>query len=592
MTKLISDYAKVEISNKVKDILWMYHSSSWNSEPYHQNQNPAEGRYCTLKSWTNTIMNRSGDPADCWLLCMIHASYILNHLSCEALAGNVPLGMLYGVSPDISILLLYTFYQSAFYATHNQSYPSTSEERAARWVGFGEHVGDALTHKLLDDDPKKILYRSMVRPSYSAHPNKRLVSDGGESFQTPKPIVFIRSRQDNSQSATKPMAEYNPDDLIGRTFLLPKNEQGERLRATIKRKVIETSKLLDDQHDNAIDKINFHLDVGQGRAEAIMSYVQILDHLDQQEQQEDLSKFRAITGHQGPLSPQDENYKGSKYNVMVEWETGEITDEPLSLIAADDPVTCTEYAKKHDLLHLDGWKRLKHIAKNQKQLTRAINQYKIRQVRRSAVYQFGFLIPKDYKQALQLDEQNGNSKWYDATKLEMDQINEYKVFQDHGKAQYDPKSRKVSNAPNGYQKIRVHLIFAVKHDGRHKARLVAGGHLTPDPIESIYSGVVSIRSLRLVIFLAKLNNLEVWGADIGNAYLEAKTKEKLYIVAGPEFEELEGHILVIYKALYGLKSSGLRWSQKIHDIMLDMGFLPSKADPCVWLRKAKCATKH
>ena len=38
------------------------------------------------------------------------------------------------------------------YATHNQSYPSTSEERAARWVGFGEHVGDALTHKLLDDD--------------------------------------------------------------------------------------------------------------------------------------------------------------------------------------------------------------------------------------------------------------------------------------------------------------------------------------------------------------------------------------------------------------------------------------------------------
>ena len=53
---------------------------------------------------------------------------------------------------------------------------------------------------------------------------------------------------------------------------------------------------------------------------------------------------------------------------MVEWETGEITDEPLSLIAADDPGTCTEYAKKHDLLHLDGWKRPKHIAKNQKLL--------------------------------------------------------------------------------------------------------------------------------------------------------------------------------------------------------------------------------
>ena len=207
MTKLISDYAKVEISNKVKDILRMYHSSSWNSEPYQQTQNPAEGRYCTIKGWTNTIMNRSGAPADCWLLCMIHASYILSHLSCEALGGKVPLGMLYGVSPDISILLLYTFYQPVFYATHSQSYPSSSEERAARWVGFGEHVGDALTHKRLDDDTKKILYRSAVRPSDSAHPNKHLVPDGGESSQTPKPIVFVRSRQDNSQSATKPMAE-------------------------------------------------------------------------------------------------------------------------------------------------------------------------------------------------------------------------------------------------------------------------------------------------------------------------------------------------------------------------------------------------
>ena len=94
---------------------------------------------------------------------------------------------------------------------------------------------------------------------------------------------------------------------------------------------------------------------------------------------------------------------------MAEWETGEITEEPLSLKAADDPVTCAVYAQKQYLLHLDGWKRHKHIAKNQKHLTRAINQSKIRQEKRSAVYQFGLLIPKDYKQALQLDEQNCSS---------------------------------------------------------------------------------------------------------------------------------------------------------------------------------------
>ena len=176
---------------------------------------------------------------------------------------------------------------------------------------------------------------------------------------------------------------------------------------------------------------------------------------------------------------------------------------------------------------------------------------------------------------------NGNNRWYDATMKELDPINEYQVFIDHGRAKYDPKSKRITNAPHGYQKIKAHLVFACKHDGCHKAKLVAGGHLTPDPIDSIYSGVVSTRSLRSSIFLAKLNNMEAWGADIGNAYLEVTTKENLYRAAGPEFEELQGHILVIHTAPYGLKSSGLRWSQRQHDIMPQLRFTSCKADPCV-----------
>ena len=76
------------------------------------------------------------------------------------------------------------------------------------------------------------------------------------------------------------------------------------------------------------------------------------------------------------------------------------------------------------------------------------------------------------------------------------------------------------NSPKGYHRIRVHLVFAVKFDGRHKARLVADGHL-----KNIYSGVVSLRNLRLVIFLCRLNNLDIWGPDIRNAYLDAFTDE-------------------------------------------------------------------
>ena len=73
--------------------------------------------------------------------------------------------------------------------------------------------------------------------------------------------------------------------------------------------------------------------------------------------------------------------------------------------------------------------------------------------------------------------------------------------------------------------------------------------------------------------------------------MEAYTHEKLFIIAGPEFEELEGFILNFNKALYSLKSSGKRWAETFYDIIKDMGFTPSKANPCIWMRenqKLKC----
>ena len=108
--------------------------------------------------------------------------------------------------------------------------------------------------------------------------------------------------------------------------------------------------------------------------------------------------------------------------------------------------------------------------------------------------------------------------------FELTPIHEYMVFKDTGKAQFH--NGKVVT-PDGFQKIRVHFVYAVKHDGRFKARLVANGHLTKEPVEFIYSGVFSLRSLRMVIFTTQLNDLEIWGADVGNEYLEADTDERL-----------------------------------------------------------------
>ena len=101
---------------------------------------------------------------------------------------------------------------------------------------------------------------------------------------------------------------------------------------------------------------------------------------------------------------------------------------------------------------------------------------------------------------------------------------------------------------------------------------------TSTPTESTYSGVVSIPGIRMVTFLAELNDLEIWGTDIGNAYLVSYTSEKVCFTAGAEFGELEGHLLIIVRALYGLKSSGRCWHDRLFEVLRELGFVPSKAE--------------
>jgi hypothetical protein len=224
------------------------------------------------------------------------------------------------------------------------------------------------------------------------------------------------------------------------------------------------------------------------------------------------------------LRTSDKDYKGSTFNVLIEWETGETTYEPLDLIASDDQVTCAENGKKHNLLGIPGWKRFRRYSKNDKKIHRLVNQAKMKDSRREQFWKVGILVPRAHLQALELDKINGNTKWYEAEEIEMKQLLEYNTFVDQGQG---------GDSPAVYKKIRCHMIYDVKHDSQHKARLVAGGNLTDPNTESVYSGVFSLRGIRLVVFLAELSFLELWGADICNAYLEAKTKEKVHISGGP-----------------------------------------------------------
>jgi hypothetical protein len=127
-----------------------------------------------------------------------------------------------------------------------------------------------------------------------------------------------------------------------------------------------------DQHDadiaNDPSMIRFRATNDLETFEEVVTYRQILDKLEGDDGDDGEWRFKAIDDHQGPLRASDENYKGSRWNVRVQWENGETTWEPLSIIARSDPVTCAIYGKECGLLELDGWKQFARLARRQTKL--------------------------------------------------------------------------------------------------------------------------------------------------------------------------------------------------------------------------------
>ena len=96
------------------------------------------------------------------------------------------------------------------------------------------------------------------------------------------------------------MPEFDPDSLVGRTFLLPPQEIGERLRPKVTKKVVEE---IEAANGNRIPNINFILDIGEGKVEELITDKKLLDHLEQADEQDNSIdqepfRFRAIIGHE------------------------------------------------------------------------------------------------------------------------------------------------------------------------------------------------------------------------------------------------------------------------------------------------------
>jgi hypothetical protein len=458
-TKLISDRAQSEISKKALQYLCALVIDSWQSEPHRQNQNPSERRLQTVKRMTNTLLDRSGSPPFTWILYLCYACFILKHTVCGT-HHEIPMTRLTGSTHYISPLLRFHWWEEVYYKIDDNPFPSESREAKGPFVGISEHVCHAMTFKILPNDTKKCIHGSGVRTAFDPTiPNLQANLFDGE---IDAPIErFIQSKNDDDESnnptGQMPVIEpYDHDydkeedpkseepaddpadnasndaapttDIIGKTFVMEPRDDGQRFRA----KIVEAIEHHEDQQRQHPKHQKFRCLVNHNQDEEIFGFNEIVQFIGQDDDDTTVWKYRSIKAHEGPLKKSHPNYKGSLYNVLIKWENGEVTSEPLTIIAADDPVSCAIYGKKAGLLEHDGWKRFKSIAKQQKKLFCMANQAELRSFRMAPRYMYGFKIPRDYSHAVRLDSQSGHTKWQDCTVLEMAQLADYDVFTDKG----------------------------------------------------------------------------------------------------------------------------------------------------------------
>ena len=259
------------------------------------------------------------------------------------------------------------------------------------------------------------------------------------------------------------------------------------------------------------------------------------------------------------------------WKLLVQWKSGLEEWTPLKNLKESNPVEVAEFAKASGLIDEPAFKWwAPYVLRKRDRIISAVNS-RVKRV----THKYGIEIPRSVKEALQLDEKNGNDFWDRAIKKEMYNASIAFDILELGE-----------KPPPGWSKASGHMIFDVKMDFTRKARWVKDGHLTEDPDWSTYAGYVSRDSVRIAFTYAALNDLDIFAADIKNAYLQAPASEKHFIICGPEFGiENVGRVALIRRAWYGGKSAGKDFWEHLRSCMEFLGFTSCLADPEVWMRK-------
>jgi Reverse transcriptase (RNA-dependent DNA polymerase) len=443
-----------------------------------------------------------------------------------------------------------------------------SEEFKKRCADFNESIKSKLGHPLTDKELSEISL-SAVTPEYEAYE-----SDEQSDISMTDIDTFAVGD------------EYEPesyDGYITSQVLLPRGV--DMKLGTVKgRKRDENSNPIGVGHSNPIlDTRIYDVEFDDGQVLEYAANV-IAENLYSQVDDEGrrFVILDIISDHKKDASavPKDDEYvtlrgtwhrrKTTKgWRLCVNWKDGSTSWETLSNLKESYPVEVVEYAVASKIVEEPAfawW--VPYTLRKREQIIAAVNK---RYLQRT--HKFGIEVPKTVEEALALDKKNGNHLWFEAILLEIKNVNI--AFEDLPEG---------SSIPPGYQFIKCHWVFDVKMGSlKRKARLVAGGHMTGEPDVPTYASVVSRESVRIGLLIAALNDLEIFTADIQNAYLTSPCKEKIYTKLGMEFgPNREGKFSVIVRSLYGLKASGASFRNHLADCLVHLGYVSSRGDAYVW----------
>ena len=548
--------------------------------------------------------------------CEIYSRTVTKH-------GRTGLEVLTGDTTDISEWIEFEFYDLVYFWDDRDKEHKPS---IGRWLGVSHHVGSALCYWILTEKAT-IISRTTVQhltedealshdvqqrikafhtsldkylgndPYYFddslddfVHDDIEAITDSGyEDSIEEQPDVD--EYVDNSDEST---SDDTYDQYIGAEVSLP-DRQGEKLMAKVMRKLRgsdtnDPNSSYSPLKDHSVYQVQF----GDGTTEELTANViaeNMMSNIDPEghhyQMIHEISDHKkddtAISVKDGNIISSDGKTSRPKkttrgWTLLVEWKDGSMDWIKLSSMKESFPVQVAEYAKSNGIDHEPAFNWWVH--KVLRRRDRIINKVKSKYWRTS--HKFGIRVPKSVAEAYEIDAATGTNFWTKAIEKEM--MNVRIAFDKlEGVSIEDMKSGKVKP---GYKYCGLHMIFDIKMDGKftRKARLVADGHKTAAPSSITYSSVVSRDSVRIALMIASLNDLDLFACDIGNAYLNAKCREKLWTIAGHEFGSDKGSVMIIARALYGLKSSGAAWRSKLSETLRDMGYKHSESDPDVWMK--------